>query len=258
MNPKRSHARQRKEHTSDRQLVQEIKRLTLEEAGDELISLYLLGSFLSKDMVESSDIDLIGIMQPAFNFNRERKINAVLNRKIESIHKIDLGTLSITELYGGPTKGSIMKHVELPILLRFLQHARLLHGKQIDLSKLPVKPATAHDELKYHIKVFDEFKEKFRTRNRITSDFAFKDFLKIVFYIANLELQLTRHLRSRTGYAKITQAFAKDKTHIVHYSMGLRSKKTIPVKERRRWLTLAEVYVAKMRAYATEQLVSQL
>jgi len=88
-------------------------------------------------MVESSDIDLVGIMKPSFDFNKERRINIALNHQIQSTHRIDLGTMSITELYGSPRKGSIMKHVELPILLNYLKQARLIHGKQIKLQQTP-------------------------------------------------------------------------------------------------------------------------
>jgi len=130
--PKRdSDARQRGQYPGGRQFVQEIKRIVLENAGDELVSLYLVGSFISEDMVESSDIDLIGVMKPSFDFKKERRINAELNCHIRSAHKIDLGTLSIAELYGGPTKGSIMKHIEPAVLLRFLKHAHTRQTYQL-------------------------------------------------------------------------------------------------------------------------------
>ena len=247
-----SHVRQDGEYINDRRVVQKIKRVVLENTGNELVSLYLIGSFVSKDMVESSDIDLVGIMKPSFDFNKERRINNALNHQIPSTHRIDLGTMSITELYGSPRKGSIMKHVELPILLNYLKQARLIHGKQINFNKLPVKSATPKDELRYHIKTFNEYKEAFRERDRIGADFAFKDFLKVIFYIAHIELQLTQQITTG-NYSEIVKAFAKDKTHPVHDSMRLRLKKTISSTDRRRWLNVAEGYVAEMMSYATEE-----
>lgn len=76
-------------------------------------------------------------------------------------------------------------------------------------------------------------------------------FLKIVFYIANLELQLERGLTPRVSYREIDKAFREDKEHIVHYSMKLRRKGTIGRKERHSWLDSAERYVAKMRSFAS-------
>jgi predicted nucleotidyltransferase len=236
---------------NDRRLLQEMKRIVVDHCGNELISLYAIGSFLSHEMTSSSDIDLVGVMKPSFDFRKEAQINKALNQKIHSHHKIDLGTMSYAEFFGGTQKGSLMKHVELPIFLNFLKRSRRISGKPIDFDKLPVKPASAEEELRYHIKVFDEYRAGFRVRDRIRSDFSFRDFLKIVFYIANLELQLERGLTPRVGYTEIDKAFREDKEHIVHYSTKLRRKGMIGRKERQSWLDSAERYVAKMRPLAS-------
>ena len=236
---------------NDRRLLQEIKRIVLDCCGNELISLYAIGSFSFHEMIPSSDIDLVGVMKPSFDFRKETKINKALNHKIHSDHKIDLGTMSYAEFFGGTQKGSLMKHIELPIFLNFLKRSQRISGKPINFDKLPINPASPEEELRYHIKVFDEYKAGFRQRDRIRSDFSFRDFLKIMFYIANLELQLERELTPRVGYTEIDKAFREDKEHIVHYSMKLRRKGTIGRKERQSWLDSAERYVAKMRSFAS-------
>jgi len=218
----------------------------LENVDNELISLYVMGSFLSKEMIESSDIDLVGVMKSSFNFRKEARINKALNETVRSSHRIDLGTMSYDEFFGGTQKGSLTKHIELPIFLNFLKRAQLIYGKKINFDKLPVKPASPEEELKYHAKVFDEYKADFRKTDRISPDFSFRDFIKIVLYIANLELQRTRKLTPRRSYSEILKAFRKDKSHIVHYSMKLRRKKTISYQGRQSWLNLAEQYVARM------------
>jgi predicted nucleotidyltransferase len=229
------------------QLLQEIKRIILENAYDELVSLYVMGSFLSNEMVESSDIDLIGVMKSTFDFRREVRINKMLNEKIRPSHRIDLGTMSYDEFFGGTQRGSLMKHIELHIFLAFMKRARLIYGKRINFDKFPVKPASREEQLEYHIRVFNEYKADFRKKNRIRTDFTFRDFIKIVFYIANIELQLARNLIPRRSYAGILKAFRNDRNHIVHYSMKLRCKKTISRKEKESWLDLAEDYVAKLK-----------
>jgi hypothetical protein len=202
-------------------------------------------------MIPSSDIDLVGVMKPSFDFRKENEVNRALNQKTRSTHKIDLGTMSYAEFFGGRQQGSLMRHIELPVFLNFLKHARIIYGKRIDFSKLPIKPASPEKELSYHINVFDKHKADFRERSRIGSDFSFRDFLKIIFYIANLELQLTKGQIPKARYTEIDKALRRDKEHIVHYSMKLRRKRTIWRKERQSWLDSAERYVMKMRPLAS-------
>jgi len=232
---------------NDRRLLKEIKRIVLDHCSNELVSLFAIGSFLSHEMVESSDIDLIGVMKSSFDFKNEAFINRELNERIHSIHRIDLGTVSYDELLGGAHKGSLTKHIELSILLNFLKRARLIHGKRIKFDKLPIVPASPLEELRYHVKVFDEYNSDFKRKERIGPDFAFSDIIKIIFYIANLELQLRRNLTPRWSYSEVVRAFRRDKNHIVHYSMKLRRKKAISHAERESWLDLAEGYVSKMK-----------
>jgi predicted nucleotidyltransferase len=227
--------------------------VVLENAGNELVSLYVIGSFLSDEMVESSDIDLVGIMEASFDFRNESRINKALNDRIRSHHRIDLGTMSYDGFLGGLQKGTLTKHIELPVFLSFLKHARLIYGKRINFDKLPIKPASPEQELRYYIKVFGEYEAAFRKRERIRPDFSFRDFLKIVFYIANLELQLNRNLSPRKSYSEIVRAFRDDRTHIVHYSMKLRHKKRIGRNEKQSWLDSAERYVAEMRSVAPRE-----
>jgi len=236
---------------NDGRLLRAIKRIVLGYCGDEPISLYGIGSYWSHEMIPSSDVDLVGVMKPSFDFRREAQINIALNRKIRSPHKVDFGTVSYDEFFGGATQGSLMRYVELPIFLSFLKQARRIYGKRIDFSKLPIKQASSEMELRYHIKVFDDCKANFRERDRISSDFSFRDFLKVIFYIANLELLLRGGLTPRAGYTEIDKAFQADKEHIVHYSMKLRRKRTISRKERQSWLDSAERYVTKMRPVAS-------
>ncbi len=219
----------------------------MESAYDELVSLYVIESFLSKEMVESSDIDLIGIMKPSFDFRRELRINKMLNEKIGPNHRIDLGTMSYDEFLGGTAKGSLLNTIELPVFLAFMKRARLIYGKRINLDKLPVKPSSPEEQMEYHIRVFDEYKAEFWKKDRIKTDFTFRDLIKMVLYLADVELQLARNLTPRRSYAGIIKAFHNDKNHIVHYSIKLRRKKTISGEEKESWLDLAEAYVARMK-----------
>jgi hypothetical protein len=70
----------------DRWLLRKIRQVVLENADGELFSLYVIGSFLSREMIESSDIDLVGVMKSSFDFRKEARINKTLNEVIGSSH----------------------------------------------------------------------------------------------------------------------------------------------------------------------------
>jgi len=238
---------------NERQLLPEMKRVVLQNAGSELVSLYVIGSFLSNEMIGSSDIELIGIMKSSFDFRKEARINKALNETVPSNHRIDLGVMSYEEFFGGTRKGSLTKHIELPVFINFLKRAQLLYGKRINFDRLLIKPASPEQELKYHIRTFDKYRTVFRKSDRVGSDFSFRDFIKTIFYIADLELQLGRSLPPRRSYSEIVKAFRNERAHTVNYSMKLRRKKSITHKEKHSWLDSAERYVARMKTrFATQ------
>ena len=222
--------------------------IILENTRESLISLYTIGSVVTKDMEDSSDIDFVGVFKDDFDFRKEKQINKLLNQKIKSRHRLDLGTMSIKEFYGGKRRGSLMKYIELPIFLNFLKNnAKLIYGKKLNFDRFPTKPAPLKEELKYHMKMFKKYKKDFRTKDKLGPDFDFKGFLKMVFYIANIELQITRKMRRRKSYNDIIKAFNKDKEHIVHETMRLRKKKNITNKEKQKWLDKAQEYVKTLK-----------
>jgi predicted nucleotidyltransferase len=228
----------------DKRLIERIVQIVLESTGNSLISLYLVGSFLTKDMIKSSDIDLVGVMESSFDFEKEKLINERLNGKIVSKHKIDLGTMSVEEFFGGKQKGSLMRHMNLPVFLDSLKNAQLVYGRKLDFDELPIKPASKTDEMKYWIKEFKKYKNEFRKKDKLGVDFSFRDFVKIIFYIANLQLQLIRKTeQKKRRYSEIANAFRTESNHIVHYSLELRKKESITNEEKQLWLDRAEVYV---------------
>lgn len=240
----------------NKRLINRIVQIILENTGNSLISLYLVGSFLTKDMVKSSDIDVVGVMKPSFDFRKEKLINEILNEKIISRHKIDLGTMSVEEFFGGKQKGSLMRHMNLPVFLNSLKNAQLIYGRKIDFDELPIKPASETDEMKYWIKEFKKCKNEFRKKDKLGVDFSFKDFLKIIFYIANLQLQLTRKTQQEKRYSDIAIAFRTESDHIVHYSLELRRKASITNEEKQLWLDKAELYVESIDEFTRNSIGS--
>jgi hypothetical protein len=229
---------------SDKRLIDRIVQIVLENAGSSLVSLYVVGSFFTKDMVKSSDIDLVGVMEPSFDFRKEKLINQRLNEKILSKHKIDLGTMSIEEFFGGKQRGSLMRHMNLSVFMNSLKNSQLAYGRKLDFDEMPVKQASKKDEMKYWIEEFRKYKDEFRRKDRLGVDFCFKDFVKVIFYIADLHLELTaKTKRRKKRYSDIANAFRTESAHIVHYSLALRKRESITKEEKQSWLDKAEAYV---------------
>lgn len=236
----------------DQALIERVIKLVLAIAGDNLRSMYLIGSFLTREMIDSSDIDFIGIMESSFDFTNETAINPELNSKIDSKYPIDVELMNYDAFFGGKPKGSILKYVTLSVLLNFLKRAKHVYGEKLNFDTLPVKPASPQDELIYHMGVFHRNKDEFRTKDKIGIDFTFKSFLKQVFYMANLELQLTRRMESQRRYSEIVHAFQFHPDHIVHFSYTLRKQNAITVKEKHAWLDKAEEYVQQPKKLVTQ------
>ncbi len=239
---------------NDEKLINEIKNTILKHTGDNLISLYVIGSFITKDMINNSDIDFIGVMKSSYDFTNETQLNEILNNKIRSAHKIDIGMMSYDEFFGGESKGSIMENIELPVFINFLKKAKLVHGKQLNFNEFSIKPATLRNELEYHIDIFYEHKDTFKEKDQICPDFTFKDFIKVIFYIADIELHLVSDNKSVNGYSEIAMAFKNNEKHIVHYSLKLRRQQVISKDDKIKWLEVAEKYLIDLkRAHSLSQ-----
>ncbi len=228
------------------QLIDKIKFVILEHTGDNLISLYVIGSFLTEDMIESSDIDFVGIMKSSYNYDDEEKLNEILNEKIPSSHRIDIGMMSYDEFFGGESKGSIMENINLPVFINFLKKARLIHGKHLNFDDFPIKLASSREEFEYYINTFYEHKDAFKEEDLIGRDFTFRDFIKLIFYIARLELQLMDNFEPANSYSGIAAAFKTKENHIVHYSLKLRKQRVISRDEKIKWIELADQYISKL------------
>lgn len=227
--------------------LKKINKTVIENAGEDLVSLYLLGSFMTKDIVRTSDIDFIAVMKDKFNFKKEKRLNRILNEKVRAGRRIDVGTMSINEFYGGKVKGSILKNVELPILLNFLKNAKLIYGRKLDFDSFPTKPASLKEELRYYAGLITRYGNRFRHTDKLGVDWTFRNFVKTAFFLANVELQLNRDAKHKKRYVDIVKTFRHDKEHIVHRTMKIRIKKTITQREKIEWINEAEMYARQMK-----------
>ena len=103
--------------------VEEVTHITVAELRDKgLIGPYLGGSALSPDFLPWSDIDLYGIVEDTFDFDREKAVIRYLINSTRPVTYIPLSFhgIAMTELEGGPQKGIITSRIPLFVLIRRL------------------------------------------------------------------------------------------------------------------------------------------
>ncbi|MBU3896968.1 MAG: nucleotidyltransferase domain-containing protein [Nanoarchaeota archaeon] len=230
-------------------ILKQATNIITKSTGKDLITLILMGSYGTKDMVKTSDIDLNAIMKDSFDFRKERQIKNMLKEQIEKKYKIETNfeCMNIGAFYGKKKKGSLTKYISLPILITFFNESRFLYGKKINFNKFSVKRASLEKQLKYHIKSINDNVDKFKGKDMIGTSWYFKDFIKGVFLLADVENQILNKKEHKKRYIDIYNEFKKDRTHIIHYTMTLRRKKRITNREKLKWIKMAKQYIKNLK-----------
>lgn len=200
--------------------VEEVTHITVAELKDKgLIGLYLGGSALSPDFLPWSDIDLYGIVEDTFDFNREKIITQKLNDAARSVTDIPLSFhgIAMTELQGGPKKGIITCRVPLFVLIKRLAFFPHLWGLKTDFGNLPLKPCSPKDEVMYML-------PRIRRDIQWIKDGLFipSEIPKQVMHLVRIEAEAEYKAINLHRFADITSHFADTPDHIVHSAMSLR------------------------------------
>jgi hypothetical protein len=225
--------------------LDELKKIVVDDIGDDLISLYAVGSILNpQDMTSRSDIDLWGIVKDDFDFKKEDELLEHLRQTYNKKYNIEGRFRAIThsELYGGSQKGLMTKYTPITLLFRNLLHGHLIYGQELDLSKSPVKIMDPEEEAKFQI----ESLEQILFFRKI---WYFRKLLKLTNYLAKVEGKKKHGYEWEPGYEKILDVFSYDKTHIIHLAEGLRKKENITEIDMENFTKRLEDYIEKMKDY---------
>lgn len=229
-----------------KKLVREVAQLVVEFLGEDLICLYWVGSSLYGSMKKRSDIDVFGIVKDDFDFTKEDEVNEYLKENFEKKHKIEarFRGITISELEGGEQKGRLTKWVPISILIKSLSRGKIIYGKY-DWNKCKVKPMPLKQEGWHYIGLIEHFIPLYRKDYAKTeSQFKFKDFIKLAYWLANVELQLEGY--EYTPNFKEIEKRLKG-SHIVHLIASIREKDKITKKDREEILNKLEEYAEKMK-----------
>ncbi|MFH7882653.1 MAG: hypothetical protein QW140_02970 [Candidatus Aenigmatarchaeota archaeon] len=227
-------------------LVGKVTKLVVEFLGEDLICLYWVGSSLYGSMKKRSDIDVFGIVKEDFDFIKEDKVNNYLKKNFEKKYKIEarFRGITISELEGGEQKGRLTKWIPISILIKSLSRGKVLYGKY-DWKKCKVKPVPLKQEGWHYIGLIEYFIPLYRKNYReAESQFKFKDFIKLAYWLANVELQLEGY-EYTPNFKEIEKRVKRN--HIVHLIASMREKDKITKWDKEKILNKLEEYVEEMK-----------
>ena len=210
-----------------------------------LISLYLAGTVPGRDRIPSSDIDILGIVEPDFDFQEEEKVNCCLRGCLRE--KIGIGStfrgITLSELNGGKQKGTITKWVPIRILMKRLLFFKYLWGKELDFSEFQVKRYSPQQEAKVQIK---NIRRNIQSLREGTQGFPIRDITKHLLSLIALEAEIEYDFTFDPSYEKLAKHLEKEKGHIVHRAMALRKKPQINRTQILRFCSQAEKYLDEL------------
>ncbi|MFT4250052.1 MAG: hypothetical protein ACMXYD_01690 [Candidatus Woesearchaeota archaeon] len=206
------------------------KQLILQQLiKEELVALYLGGTILdNKERNEFSDIDFFAIVRSNETYKQEETINKQLEEYLE---KNNIAIESRLRIF---TEKSLRKQQEPiePILQfikpeRFVQrlkHFKLLSKQQINFSTYP-QAMPLKQELQHLIEVSKEMSKQLQEQNE---PYPLKDFHKIVFELARVELQLQNkpYILERN---KLVKELREQTKHPIHEAWRIRQ--TLPTRK---------------------------
>jgi len=134
--------------------IDRIREVIIKKLKDKgLLSLYLGGTVPSRDRIPSSDIDTLGLVESAFDFKEEEKVNRYLRGCLKEEIGIDstFRGVALSELNGGKQKGVITKWVPIRILIKRLPFFKHLWERNLISRSLELKDTVHNKKLKYRL-----------------------------------------------------------------------------------------------------------
>lgn len=203
--------------------------------GDQIIAIYVKGSFPRRELNKRSDVDLVTISKSTRQLSRFKMLEAKYGKEI--FPKVELGGYSIWELKTGKRSKAKGVKKDRPGTSRILKHFgqyKLIYGKPLDTTNFPRK-SNLHD-LKSMITVFEE--------NFIPSlkkkEMAFQTIIKQTFWLTENEQRYKG--KSTPHNWKALNMSIKDPKHIIHYAYLYRKN---PTKDKK----LRSAYIQKLKSH---------
>lgn len=204
---------------------------------DKIISVYIKGNFVTREMNRKSDVDIV----PVVKDNRTlKKLQSVRNENKEMLKPAELLPISLTEFklnknakHRGPLKG------RPDTFLRDIEHYKLVYGKKINKSDYPTRMPD---------KIFEHEIKTLRNQTiplHKKGEYGFQQLIKQVFWIAFHEQKRLGKSPPRTW--KGLNNFIKDKKHIIHRAYYFRLNPTKNKRKREKFVSSLENYLDEIK-----------
>ncbi len=200
---------------------------------NKIVSIYIKGTFVTREMNEKSDVDIVPIVKDNKTL---KKLQSVRNVKKEMLKPSELLPISLTELknnknakHRGPLKG------RPDTFLRDLEYYKLVYGKKLNKATYPMR------------KPEEMFKDEIKTLKNQTillhkkGEYGFSQLIKQVFWIVFHEQKSLGKFPPRTW--KGLNNFIKEKKHIIHKAYYFRIHPTKDKRKRAGFVSALETYL---------------
>lgn len=214
------------------------KKAILKEIPKEsIISIYLKGSFIRREMNKKSDVDFIIIVKNNRDLKKIKKFNEKYAKKFET--KTNVSKNSLWELKNNDHWEKSNKPRARPYLfIKKIKHYKLLYGKAINPEDYPKRNEVR--DLKNRVKTFNNLFIPFYKQKK----YGFQEIIKQVFWLVECEEKAKRNDPPET-WRKLAKSI-KDKDHIIHDTLRLRLKPTKDKKIRAEYIQKLKRYVKKL------------
>jgi predicted nucleotidyltransferase len=215
-------------------LKQTIRSIVKEAPKEEILSVYVKGSFVRREMNKKSDVDVVLVLKTKEYLEKLRKLKKPLGALRPSIH---FGIRTYRELTSGKRINPGNKAGSIGRFNSNLHSFRLIYGKPLDQSKLSCR--SNESILKGMVRAFNKMFIPGYKRKEL----KFDEISKQVFFLVEpaLKVQGKNPPHSFRGIANSVN----DPNHIIHDTLKLRNS---PTKDKK----VRSAYIRKLQKYLKE------
>ncbi|MBU1198269.1 MAG: nucleotidyltransferase domain-containing protein [Nanoarchaeota archaeon] len=215
------------------------KKIILENIpGEQIISIYIRGSFARRELDKKSDIDFMVILKKS---NYLKKLNQLNQAYKDKFHpEIEIKGYSLWELKTGKRVKRSVSATPPYRTVKHLPELKLIYGK--DLSKNNFFSRSDIKDLKALVNAFRTIFLPQYSEKRM----GFRDLIKQTFWLSELE-QKVKGENPPHNWKKLDK-FIKDEQHIVHDALKYRLQPTKDKNEKAKYLKKLKLYLKELDA----------
>ncbi|MBN2053176.1 nucleotidyltransferase domain-containing protein [Candidatus Woesearchaeota archaeon] len=205
---------------------------------EQIISIYIRGSFARRELDWKSDIDFMVILKKSHYLKKLKQLDLSYKDKFHPL--IEIKGYSLWELKTGKRVKYSVSATPPYRTVKHLPELKLIYGK--DLSKNNFFSRSDIEDLKALVNAFRTIFVPRYNENKM----SFRDLVKQTFWLSELEQKVNGENPPHNW--KNLNKFIKDYNHIVHDAFKYRIKPTAEKKEKAKYLKKLKRYLEELDA----------